>query len=136
MDVRTKEIVVMSVATDEAHDSIEAPKLIEEASRRRKIRRAHMNSAYSYSRVYDALEAKGIEPSIKPKKNNTGEYCKSDLMRREIKLFRFLGYERRKNLKRFGGSVEFPRLILVFLRVFLVSMLCLGSGLMLCVSLS
>jgi len=102
VDVKTKEIVTMSVTTDETHDSKEAPKLVDEASKRRKIRRAHMDSAYNYSRVYDALEARGIEPSIKPKRNNTGEYCESALMRREIKLFRFLGYERWKILKRFG----------------------------------
>ena len=118
VDVKTKEIVAMSVTTDETHDSREAPKLIEEASRRRKIRRAHMDSAYNYSRVYDALEAKGIEPSIRPKKNNTGEYCKSDLMRREIKLFRFLGYERWRILKRFGERWAVESAYAVFKGVF------------------
>ena len=101
MNVKTKEIVAMSITTDETHDSKEPPKLIDEASKRRKIRRVHMDSAYNYSRVYDALEARGIEPSIKPKKNNTGEYCKSALMRRKVKLFRFLSYERWRILKRF-----------------------------------
>ena len=118
VDIKTKEVVAMSITTDETHDSREAPKLIDEASKRRKIRRAHMDSAYNYSRVYDALEARGIEPSIKPKKNNTGEYCKSALMRREVKLFRFLGYERWRILKRFGERWAVETSFAVFKGVF------------------
>ena len=118
VDVKTKEVVAMSITTDETHDSKEAPKLIDEASERRRIKRAHMDSAYNYSRVYDALEAKGIEPSIKPKRNNTGEYCKSALMRREIKLFRFLGYERWRILKRFGERWAVETTFSVFKSVF------------------
>lgn len=118
VDVKTKEVVAMSITTDETHDSKEAPKLIDEANERRRIRRAHMDSAYNYSRVYDALEAKGIEPSIKPKRNNTGEHCKSALMRREIKLFRFLGYERWRILKRFGERWAVETAFSVFKGVF------------------
>jgi len=39
------------------HDSKALPRLVEEASKRRKVVKAYMDSAYDYSRTYEYLEA-------------------------------------------------------------------------------
>ncbi|GAG04054.1 unnamed protein product, partial [marine sediment metagenome] len=62
-DVKTKEVVAMEVSTDDVHDVKAFPGLLKGAEeRRRRIIQWLGDGAYDSGGVYEALEARGIEP--------------------------------------------------------------------------
>ena len=70
VNVKTKEIVSMSVTTDEVHGSKEAKKLIDDASRKYDINKSYMDGAYDSRDIFRFLESKNIIPVIKVRKNS------------------------------------------------------------------
>ncbi len=70
VDVETKEVVAMEVSTDDVHDVKVFPGLVEGAEERRRIIQWLGDGAYDSGEVFEALEAGGIEPVIKPRKNS------------------------------------------------------------------
>jgi len=57
VDIESKEVVAMNISTDDVHDVKAFPVLLEEAGKRRKIKRCLGDGAYDSSAVFDALEA-------------------------------------------------------------------------------
>ena len=59
----------MGVTTDKVHDSKEAKKLVDDASKRYDINKAYMDGAYDSRDVFRYLEVRGIMPVIKVRRN-------------------------------------------------------------------
>ncbi len=70
VNVKTKEVVSMSVTTDEVHDSKEAKKLIDDASKKYDVNKAYMDGAYDSRDIFRYLESKSIIPVIKVRRNS------------------------------------------------------------------
>jgi len=88
----THEVVAMEISTDDVHDVRALPGLVEGAERNVRVARVYGDGAYDSGEVYDLLEAKGIEPVIKPRRNgrlDTGPPAR----RRAVSQIRELGYE-------------------------------------------
>ena len=64
----------MEVTIDEVHDSKEAKKLVDDASKKHKINKAYMDGAYDYREIFRYLESRGIIPVIKVRRNSV-EVC-------------------------------------------------------------
>ncbi len=92
VDVKSKEVVAMEVSTDDTHDVKAFPGLVEEAERRRRVVRWLGDGAYDSGEVYEALEARGIEAVIKPRRNSRPD-TRSTARRRAVEEFLGLGYE-------------------------------------------
>jgi len=92
VDIESKEVVAMEISTDDMHDVKAFPGLLEEAGKRRKIKRCLGDGAYDSSAVYDALEARGIEAVIKPRRNSVPA-AGSSARGRVVNEFLGLGYE-------------------------------------------
>lgn len=60
-----------------------------------------MDSAYDSSKIYEYLEAKGIEPIIKPRRNSRLD-TKSKARRRAVELYKKLGHKAWIDLKQYG----------------------------------
>jgi IS5 family transposase len=101
VDVGTKEILALEVSTDEVHDSKALPNLLDQAQRRRRVSKALGDGAYDQVDVHEELEARGIEPAIKPRKKSSVD-TPSEARRREVKLYKHLGYRRWSKLKGYG----------------------------------
>ena len=65
----THEVVAMEISTDDIHDVKALPGLVEGAVRNVRVARLIGDGAYDSGEVYDLLEARGIEPVIKPRRN-------------------------------------------------------------------
>jgi len=89
----------MEVTTDDLHDSKALPSLMEEASKRRKVVKAYMDSSYDSSKTY--LEAKGIEAVVKPRSNSRADRC-HQARREAVKLFKELGLKAWTKLKQYS----------------------------------
>lgn len=101
VNVDTKEVVSMEITTDDVHDSNVLSSLVDEAEQHSNTAKAYMDSAYDLSRIYEYLEAKGIDPIIKPRKNsrlNAGNEAK----RKAIGLYKRLGHKGWVKLKQYG----------------------------------
>jgi hypothetical protein len=88
----THEVVAMEVSTDDMHDVKALPALVEGAGRNVRVARVLGDGAYDSGEVYDLLEARGIEPVIKPRRNarvDTGPPAR----RLAVGRARELGYE-------------------------------------------
>ena len=92
VDVETKEVVSMEVSTDDLHDVKAFKGLLEKAEKKRRVVRWLGDGAYDSGDVFEMLEARGIEPVIKPRKNSRLD-TRSPARRREVKRYRVLGYE-------------------------------------------
>ena len=92
VDVESKEVVAMTISTDDMHDVKAFPVLLEEAGKKRKIKRCLGDGAYDSGDVYDALEARGIEPVIKPRRNSVPA-AGSSARGRVVEEFLDMGYE-------------------------------------------
>lgn len=92
VDIESKEVVTMNTSTDDMHDVKAFPVLLEAAGKKRKIKRCLGDGAYDSSAVFDALEAKGIEPVIKPRQNNVPGAALS-ARGRAVEEFLDMGYE-------------------------------------------
>ena len=92
VDVESKEVVVMEVSNDDVHDVKAFPGLLKGAEERRRVSEWLGDGAYDSGGVYEALEARGIEPIIKPRRNSvpgTGSSSRG----RVVREFQGLGYE-------------------------------------------
>jgi len=92
VDVETKEVVAMEVSTDDVHDVKAFQGLLEEAGERRRVSEWLGDGAYDSGEVFEALEARGIEPAIKPRRNSRLD-TRSSARRRAVREFQELGYE-------------------------------------------
>jgi hypothetical protein len=90
--VDTHEVVAMEVSTDDMHDVKALPGLVEEAERNVRVAKMIGDGAYDSGEVYDLLEAKGIEPVVKPRRN-AGLGAGPPARRRAVSRIRELGYE-------------------------------------------
>ncbi len=70
VNVKTKEIISMSVTTDEVHDSKEAKKLVDDASKKYDVSKSYMDGAYDSREIFKYLEERGIIPVIKVRRNS------------------------------------------------------------------
>jgi len=92
VNTETHEVVAMEISTDDVHDVKALPGLVEEAEGNVRVARLYGDGAYDSGEVYGFLEAKGIEPVIKPRRNarlGTGPPAR----RRAVALIRELGYD-------------------------------------------
>jgi hypothetical protein len=97
----THEVVAMEVSTDDVHDVKALPGLVEEAEGNVRVARLYGDGAYDSGEVYDLLEAKGIEPVIKPRRSSrlgSGPLAR----RRAVSQIRELGYEAWAKLTGYG----------------------------------
>jgi len=101
VDVETKEVVSMTVSTDDLHDVKAFKGLLEKAEKRRRVVRWLGDGAYDSGEVFEMLEARGIEPVIKPRKNSRLD-TRSPARRREVEQFRDLGYDAWAKEKGYG----------------------------------
>jgi hypothetical protein len=90
--VDTHEVVAMEVSTDDMHDVRALPGLVEGAEGNVRVAKMIGDGAYDSGEVYDLLEAKGIGPVVKPRRNarlGAGPPAR----RRVVSQIRELGYE-------------------------------------------
>jgi len=92
VDVESKEVVAMTVSTDDLHDIKAFPELVEEAEVRRRIKKALGDGAYDSGMVFEMLEERGIEAVIKPRRNSRLD-TSSPARRKAVRQLRELGYE-------------------------------------------
>jgi hypothetical protein len=92
VDVETKEVVSMEVSTDDVHDVKAFQGLLEGAEERRRVSEWLGDGAYDSGGVYEALEARGIEPVIKPRRNSRPG-TRSPARGRAVEEFLDLGYD-------------------------------------------
>ncbi len=81
----------MTISTDDMHDVKAFPVLLEEAGKRRRIKRWLGDGAYDSGYVFDALEAMGVEAVIKPRRNSVADM--SSARGRAVDEFLDMGYE-------------------------------------------
>jgi hypothetical protein len=101
VNTETHEVVAMEISTDDVHDVKALPGLVEEAEGNVRVARLYGDGAYDSGEVYGFLEAKGIEPVIKPRRNarlGTGPPAR----RRAVALIRELGYDAWAKLTGYG----------------------------------
>ena len=97
----THEVVSMEVTTDDEHDVKALPGLVEEAEGNVRVSKLYGDGAYDSGEVYDLLEAKGVEPVIKPRRNSRLDVGPPS-RRRAVELCRDLGYEAWARLTGYG----------------------------------
>jgi hypothetical protein len=101
VNTETHEVVAMEISTDDVHDVKALPGLVEEAEGNVRVAKVYGDGAYDSGEVYDLLEAKGIEPVIKPRRNarlGTGPPAR----RRTVSQIRELGYEAWARITSYG----------------------------------
>ena len=99
--METHEVVAMEVSTDDVHGVKALPGLVEEAEGNVRVAEVIGDGAYDSGEVYDLLEAKGVEPVIKPRRNarlGAGPPAR----RRAVALIRELGYDAWAKLTGYG----------------------------------
>lgn len=101
VDVESKEVVAMEISTDDVHDVKTLPGLVEEAEKRREVSSCLGDGAYDSGEIFEALEARGIEPAIKPRRNSRPD-TRSPARRRAVEEFLDLGYEAWAEEKGYG----------------------------------
>jgi len=92
VDVETKEVVAMEVSTDDMHDVKAFRGLLEGAEVRRRVSGLLGDGAYDSGAVFEALEERGIEAVVKPRRNSVPS-TRSSARGRAVREFQELGYE-------------------------------------------
>ena len=113
----THEVVAMEISTDDVHDVKALPVLVEGAERNVRVAKVIGDGAYDSGEVYDLLEAKGIEPVIKFRRNarvDTGPPAR----RRAVSQIRELGYDAWAKLTGYGGRWAVETAYSTFKRLF------------------
>jgi len=82
----------MKIPTDDMLDVKAFLGLLEGAEKRRQITRVYGDGAYDSGEIFAALEARGIEPAIKPRRNSRLD-TSSPARRRGMEEFLGLGYD-------------------------------------------
>ena len=117
VDVETKEVVAMEVSTDDTHDVKALPRLVEKAGKRRRISQALGDGAYDSAEVFEELEARGVEPIIKPRRNSRLD-TPSPARRIAVRQYRSLGYDAWARLKGYGRRWMVETAFSTFKRLF------------------
>jgi hypothetical protein len=91
VNTETHEVVAMEVSTDDVHDVNALPGLVDEAEGNVRVAKVYGDGAYDSGDVYRLLEARGIEPVVKPRRNSRLDVG-SPSRRRAVGLCRELGY--------------------------------------------
>ena len=107
----------MTISTDDMHDVKAFPVLLEEAGKRRRIKRCLGDGAYDSGEVYDALEAMGVEAVIKPRRNSVPAVG-SSARGRVVEEFLGLGYMVWACEKGYGGRWMVETAYSTFKRLF------------------
>ena len=102
VDKKTKRIVEFRVTGSKTADTKKFPPLVKDASKKNKIAKVYADTAYDSRINFNLLDDMNIEPAIKVRKNSTTKAKGSPLRRKEVLLFRKLGYEGWKNIKHYG----------------------------------
>jgi hypothetical protein len=113
----THEVVAMEISTDDVHDVKALPGLVEGAERNVRVAKVYGDGAYDSGEVYDLLEAKGIEPVVKPRRNarlGTGPPAR----RRVVSQIRELGYEAWARITGYGRRWAVETAYSTFKRLF------------------
>ena len=113
----THEVVAMEISTDDVHDVKALPGFVEGAERNVRVAKVIGDGAYDSGEVYDLLEAKGIEPVIKFRRNarvDTGPPAR----RRAVSQIRELGYDAWAKLAGYGGRWAVETAYSTFKRLF------------------
>ena len=107
VDVETKQALAMIVTTDGTHDSRVFPQLLRKTEMHGEVSKVYADGAYDSSKIYNALESKGIEAVIKPRRNSRLD-TPSEPRGRAVTMYKRLGHKRWKELKGYGKrwSVE------------------------------
>jgi hypothetical protein len=116
VDIESKEVVAMNISTDDMHDVKAFPGLLEEAGKRRRIKRCLGDGAYDSGEVYEALEAQGIEAVIKPRRNSVPGTASA--RGRVVEEFHGLGYEAWACMKGYGDRWMVETAYSTFKRLF------------------
>jgi hypothetical protein len=117
VNTETHEVVAMEVSTDDVHDVKALPGLVDEAERNVRVARVIGDGAYDSGEVYDLLEAKGIEPVIKPRGNARLE-SGPPARRRAVSQIRELGYDAWAKLTGYGRRWAVETAYSTFKRLF------------------
>jgi hypothetical protein len=110
-------VVAMEVSNDDMHDVKAIPGLVEEAEGNVRVAEVIGDGAYGSGEVYDLLEAKGIEPVIKPRRSSrlgSGPPAR----RRAVSQIRELGYEAWAKLTGYGRRWAVETAYSTFKRLF------------------
>ena len=102
VDKKTKKIVEFRVTGSRTADTKKFPPMVKNASKKNKITKVYADTAYDSRRNFNLLDDLKIEPVIKVRKDSTTKAKGSPLRRREVMLFKKLGYEGWKSLKDYG----------------------------------
>ena len=113
----THEVVAMEISTDDMHDVKALPWLVEGAERNVRVARLYGDGAYDSGEVYDLLEAKGIEPVIKPRRNSRLD-TRCPGRRLAVGRVRELGYDAWAKLTGYGRRWTVETAYSTFKRLF------------------
>ena len=102
VDKKTKKIAEFRVTGSRTHDTKKLPPMVKDASKKNKITKVYADTAYDSRINFNLLDDMNIEPAIKVRKNSITKAKGSPLRRREVILFKKLGYESWKNIKHYG----------------------------------
>jgi len=117
VDVETKEVVAMEVSTDDVHDVKAFRGLLERAEERRRISGLLGDGAYDSGMVFEALEERGIEAVVKPRRNSVPGTA-SPARGRAVREFQGLGYEGWAEEKGYGRRWAAETAFSTFKRLF------------------
>jgi hypothetical protein len=98
----THEVVAMEISTDDVHDVKALPGLVEKAEGNVRVAKLIGDGAYDSGEVYDLLEAKGIKPVIKPRRNSRLD-TRCPGRRLAVGRVRGLGYDAWAKFTGYGG---------------------------------
>jgi len=113
----THEVVAMEISTDDMHDVRALPGLVEKAEGNVRVAEVIGDGAYDSGEVYDLLEAKGIEPVIKPRRNSRLD-TRCPGRRLAVGRVRELGYEAWARLTGYGRRWAVETAYSTFKRLF------------------
>lgn len=107
----------MEVTTDDAHDVKALPGLVDEAWRNMRVAKVYGDGAYDSWKVYGFLEAGGVEPVIKPRRNSRLD-TRCPGRRLAVGWVRELGYEAWARAAGYGRRWAVETTYSTFKRVF------------------
>jgi len=102
VDKKTKKIVEFRVTGSGTADTKKLPPMVKAALKKNRITKVYADTAYDSRGNFNLLDDLKIEPVIKVRKDSTTKAKGSPLRRREVILFKKLGYEGWKSLKDYG----------------------------------
>ncbi|MEM1967321.1 MAG: IS5 family transposase [Nitrososphaerota archaeon] len=117
VDVETGEIVDIEVTRDDVQDSEVALKMIGDSVKSRNVSRVIADGAYDSMKLYGRLEAMGIEPVIKPRRN-AGTDRGPPSRRSSARMIRDYGYDIWRRVVGYGKRWMAETAISVFKSIF------------------